>query len=408
MAPINTSPNASDKHSVPAVIGLLVLSIALRPAIVSIGPILLLIQNQYGLTFTQAALLTSIPDVCMGIFALVAPNLSRRFGTDRCVIAALVLLGAACLLRAVSPDAVFLLLSTFLVSIGIAIAGALIGGWIKAHFPHRPAFFMGIYAAGLSVGATLSALFTAPITEFAQNWRVGAGIWSLLCVTAVISWLWMARRFATSAPKVNTVDNRSAVIRMPWSNPQAWLVALYFGSSQFVVYALFAWLAPASTETALTTLPAGVLLGLFTAVFAIASVGAGLIPGRAHDRRGLLGITTVLALIGTAGMAFAPETSPILYVLLVATGLGMSFTVGMTLPLDNSKTPAEAGAWTVFMLFIGYLIAALGPVCFGALRDYTGSYDLAYDMLFAVLLFMLCLTPILKPASETGLQVPAT
>ncbi|MFJ7797225.1 MFS transporter [Pseudomonas sp. NPDC096950] len=171
---------------------------------------------------------------------------------------------------------------------------------------------MGIYAAGLSVGTTIFALFTAPITEFAQSWRVGAGIWSLLCVTAVISWLWMARRFAASAPTVNTVDNRSAVTGMPWSNPQAWLVALYFGSSQFVVYALFAWLAPASTETALTTLPAGVLLGLFTAVFAIASVGAGLIPGRAHDRRGLLGVTTVLALIGTAGMAFAPATSPIL------------------------------------------------------------------------------------------------
>ncbi|WP_449261896.1 hypothetical protein, partial [Escherichia coli] len=87
-------------------------------------------------------------------------------------------------------------------------------------------------------------------------------------------------------------------------------------------YALFAWLAPASTESALTTLPAGVFIGLFTAVFAIASVGAGLIPGRAHDRRGLLAITTLLALAGTAGMAFAAGTSPILYIVLVATGLG--------------------------------------------------------------------------------------
>ncbi|AIB35966.1 MFS transporter [Pseudomonas simiae] len=387
---------SSDKHSLAAVIGLLVLSIALRPAIVSIGPILLLIQNHYGLSFTQAALLTSIPDVCMGVLALLAPGLSRRFGSHRCMIAALLLIGVACLLRAVSPNAAFLLLTTFVISVGIAIAGALMGGWIKTHFAHRPAFFMGIYAAGLSVGATLSALFTAPITELTHSWRVGAGLWSLLSVTAVISWVWMARRFTAGAPRLAPPPAQS--IRLPWRTPQAWLVALYFGASQFVVYALFSWLAPASTETAVTHLSAGTLLGLFTAVFAVASVGAGLIRGKAHDRRGLLAACTLIALLGTAGMAFAPMAWPTLYVLLVAIGLGMSFTVGMTLPLDNASSPAQAGAWTVFMLFIGYLVAALGPLCFGTLRDHTGNYSLAYDMLFAVLVFMLCLTPVLKPA----------
>ncbi|NWA68140.1 CynX/NimT family MFS transporter [Pseudomonas reactans] len=393
---------STDKHSLAAVLGLLVLSIALRPAIVSIGPILLLIQDQYGLSFTQAALLTSIPDVCMGVLALLAPGLSRRFGSDRCMIAALVLIGVACLLRAVSPNAALLLLNTFVISVGIAIAGALMGGWIKTHFAHRPAFFMGIYAAGLSVGATLSALFTAPITELAHSWRVGAGAWSLLSVTAVISWVWMARRFAAGAPRLAPAPARS--IRLPWRNSQAWLVALYFGASQFVVYALFAWLAPASTETAVTHLPAGTLLGLFTAVFAVASVGAGLIPGKAHDRRGLLAACTLIALLGTAGMAFSPTAWPTLYVLLVAIGLGMSFTVGMTLPLDNATTPAQAGAWTVFMLFIGYLVAALGPLCFGALRDHTGNYNLAYAMLFTVLVFMLCLTPMLKPVQTNALH----
>jgi CP family cyanate transporter-like MFS transporter len=127
--------SVSNTHTVAAVIGLLVLSVALRPAIVSIGPILLLIQQQFQLSYTQAALLTSIPDVCMGVFALMAPNVSRRFGTDRCVIVALALLGVAMLLRAVSPDPLFLLGSTFFASVGIAIAGALIGGWIKTHLP---------------------------------------------------------------------------------------------------------------------------------------------------------------------------------------------------------------------------------------------------------------------------------
>lgn len=396
------------KHSVAAIIGLLVLSVALRPAIVSIGPILLLIQQHFQLSYTQAALLTSIPDVCMGLFALLAPHLTRRFGTDRCVIAALILLGAASLVRAVSPDPAFLLASTCLVGVGIAIAGALIGGWIKAHFPRRAAFFMGIYAAGLSAGATLAAVFTSPIAELTQSWRVGAGVWSVLSVTAVISWMWMARRFATSVgisppPKRATGTPAS----LPWIHPQAWLVATNFGAGQFVVYALFAWLAPASSETVVTTLAPGSLLGLFTAVFAVASVGAGMIPGKAHDRRGVIALSTSLATLGMIGMAFAPAWAPILYVVLAAVGLGMGFTVAMTLPLDNVATTEQAGAWTVFMLFVGYLVAALGPICFGALRDHTGSYVPSYEMLFAVLLFMLCITPLLKPARETSLQISA-
>ncbi|MFJ4345414.1 CynX/NimT family MFS transporter [Pseudomonas sp. NPDC089401] len=390
------SPASNDKQQLAAIVGLLVLSLALRPAIVSIGPILLEIQRHFALSFTQAALLTAIPDVCMGVMALLAPALARRLGSDRCVVAALALLGMAGVLRAVADSVPLLLLGTLLVSIGIAIAGALIGGWIKTHFPHRPALFMGIYAAGLSVGASLSAVFTAPISELAQSWRAGAGIWSLLSVSAVISWLWMARRFAL-APAAAANSNRQPA-RLPWRNPLAWRVALHFGASQFVVYALFAWLAPASTERALTTLPAGILLGLFTAVFAVASAAAGVLPGSGSDRRAALGLSNLVALAGVAGMAFAPAAAPTLYVLLVASGLGVGFTLGMTLPLDNADNPAQAGAWTVFMLFVGYLVAALGPICFGALRDHSGNHDLGFFMLVAVLAAMLCLVPALKPA----------
>lgn len=396
---------SGSKQSLAAVIGLLVLSIALRPAIISIGPILLLIQQHFQLSYAQAALLTSIPDVCMGVFALMVPSLAKRFGIYRCVITALLLLGAATLLRAISPNSFFLLGSTFLASVGIAIAGAMTGGWIKTHFPHRAPLFMGIYAAGLSVGATMAAVFSAPIAELAQSWRVSAGIWSVLCITAAASWVWMAKRFETPSPELKSRTSQSA--SLPWRNPQAWLVALNFGAGQFVVYALFAWMAPASLETAISAWSPGVLLGVFTAVFAVASVGAGIIPGKAHDRRIMLALSASLALLGVAGMAFSPTWSPVLYVVLTAVGLGMGFTVAMTLPLDNVTTIEQAGLWTVFMLFIGYLIAALGPLLFGALRDYTGHYGPAYKLLFAVLLLMICITPLLKPAAEESLQVSA-
>jgi len=394
---MNTPSSSSRGHTLAAVIGLLVLALALRPAIVSIGPVLLQIQQHFQLSYAQASLLTSIPDVCMALFALLAPGIARRFGADRTVIAALILLGAATLLRALSDSTAALLSSTVLVGVGIAIGGALIGGWIKTHFAHRASFFMGIYAAGLSVGATVAAVSTEFFAQLGGSWRLGAGVWAVLCVAAVISWRMLATRFATVKPAATTPVQ---TVRLPWNQPKAWLIALYFGLSQFIVYALFAWLAPAATEWAITTITPGALLGLFTSVFAVASFAMGSLAGRSPDRRLWLAIATALTVLGLAG--FYGQSWLIVSVMLIAVGLGMAFTLAMTLPLDNVHTAAEANTWTVLMLFVGYLIAATGPIVFGYLRDHTGGYDLSCLLLLVVSVVMLVLTPMLKPQSARG------
>ena len=79
----------------------------------------------------------------------------------------------------------------------------------------------------------------------------------------------------------------------------------------------------------------------------------------------------------------------------------MCFTLTMTLPLDNTHTPAEANAWSVFMLFIGYLLAALGPLTFGFLRDRTGEYFASYFMLFLVAIGITLMVPLLGPSSPS-------
>ncbi|MDR9754264.1 MFS transporter [Pseudomonas sp. SZMC_28357] len=400
---MNTHSPTSKGNTLAAVLGLLILALALRPAIVSIGPVLLQIQQHFQLSYAQASLLTSIPDVCMALFALLAPGIARRFGADRTVIAALILLGAATLLRALSDSTAALLSSTVLVGVGIAIGGALIGGWIKTHFAHRASFFMGIYAAGLSVGATVAAVSTEFFAQLGGSWRLGAGVWAVLCVAAVLSWRILATRFATAKPAAAPVAPVKP-IGLPWSQPKAWLIALYFGLSQFIVYALFAWLAPAATEWHVASISPGALLGLFTSVFAVASFAMGSLAGRSNDRRVWLAIATALTAAGLAGLY--AQTGLIIAVMLIAVGLGMAFTLAMTLPLDNVHSAAEANTWTVLMLFVGYLIAATGPIVFGYLRDHTGGYALSCLLLLVVSLLMLALTPLLKPQSA-AVAVPA-
>jgi len=97
----------------------------------------------------------------------------------------------------------------------------------------------------------------------------------------------------------------------------------------------------------------GLVLGLFACVFAISSFGMGLKAGRSSDRRRWLALSSVITIAGIGGLAFAPTAYPVLCITLIALGQGMYFTLTMTLPLDNTHTPAEANAWSVFMLFIG-------------------------------------------------------
>src|ERR1700733_13125383 len=169
-----------------AITSIVLVAIDLRPGIVSIGPILPAIREEFGLSHAGASLLTTIPDLLMGLLALPTPWLAKRFGRDKVILAALALLSGSTLGRAFAPNTPIVLLATAGVGAGIAIAGALIAGFIKANFPTRAAVLMGIYATALSFGSTISAAATGPIAQMApRGWRFASGSWSLLGVTEI-------------------------------------------------------------------------------------------------------------------------------------------------------------------------------------------------------------------------------
>ena len=61
--------------------GLFFAGLALRPQIVGVGPLIPSIQDDLGVSHAVAGLLTTIPVLCMGLFALPAPRISSRYGT---------------------------------------------------------------------------------------------------------------------------------------------------------------------------------------------------------------------------------------------------------------------------------------------------------------------------------------
>jgi CP family cyanate transporter-like MFS transporter len=101
--------------------------------------------------------------------------------------------------------------------------------------------------------------------------------------------------------------------------------------------------------------------------------------------------------VGIAAVAWSPLSAPFFWMAVCAFGLGGTFTLGMTLSLDNTDSVPEANAWNAFVLTVGYVIAAGGPIVVGQLRDVTGNFVVSSWLLAAVAAFMLSLTPFLKP-----------
>jgi CP family cyanate transporter-like MFS transporter len=375
-----------------AVVAIVLVAVNLRPGIVSVGPLLPSIIDEFHLSHTAAALLVSIPDVLMGALALPTPWLARRFGRDSVILVALFVLFASTVLRAFSTTTSELLAATAGVGAGIAIAGALVGGFIKARFPTRAALFMGVYATSLSLGSTVSAALTGPVaTQTSGGWRLAAGLWGGLGILAIGSWLMVTIAESRMCQPAGTVP----IHRLPVRNPTAWLIAVYFACINFLFYGLLSWTVPMYREAGLSPTVAGLALATFTATFMLANPIFGWLS-KSPDRRGWLALCAALSVLGLISIALAPASMPFAAIVCCAFGLGGAFTLGMTLPLDNTDSVHEANVWNAFVFTVAYLIAAGGPLIVGYLRDVNGNFKPSFILLAVVAGLMLSVTPFLR------------
>lgn len=391
-------PAAFSKTEWWLVLAIVLVAIALRPGIVSMGPALPAIIERFQLSHAMASMMTAIPDVLMGALALPTPWLVRRFGVNKVLMFALSVLSLSMLVRAYSPGSGLLMAATVGVGAGIAIAGAMFAGIVKASFAHRAALMMGIYATALSLGSTLSAGLTGWILQ-AAGWRVATGLWAVLGVIAMVAW-WQVIRKSVTTRAVNRTPPQAAPSRLPLRTPVAWMIALFFACVNFLFYAILTWTAAMYQESGMPAAEAGAVLASFTFCFMLASPVVGMYS-RHTDRRGWLAGCALVSTIGLAGMA-TPGAWPWLWVPLTALGLGGAFTLAMTLPLDHTHTPDAANRWNAFVLTVGYLIAACGPFIVGRMHDVSGHFESGFQLLCLVSCLMFLLSFTLKPGQHSS------
>jgi CP family cyanate transporter-like MFS transporter len=379
-------------------VGLFLVASNLRPALTSVSAVLETIGQDLDLSGAALGLLTTIPVLCMSIFALTAAWISERIGAERGVLWAVVLIGVATVGRLAGEQPVALFATTLLVGVGIAVAQAELPAIVKGRFPERAALVTGIYTFGISAGAAVAAGATFPLQQlFGGFWPGALASWSLLALVAAAFWLpFVFGHRATQQSDATT----GAVTSLPWRSRRAWLVSLFFGSQSCIYYSSLTWLAPLYSSQGLGEGQAATLFTVFMLVGIPASLLIPALADRWEDRRPWLALTIAFDIVGLAGVALIPLATPWApWVWAVALGIGVGglFPLALTLPVDNSADEEEAGQLTAMTFFVGYLLSALGPFAIGGLRDATGGYLLPFVALAALGVGMLVASFWLRP-----------
>ena len=105
--------------------------------------------------------------------------------------------------------------------------------------------------------------------------------------------------------------------------------------------------------------------------------------------------------IGLTGVALVPGPA-FLWAALLGAGLGMTFTLLLTLPTDISEHPRDVGGAAALMFLVGYLLASIAPSVLGAARDATGDFGASIWLLVGVGLVMIPLSWSLTTAPPTA------
>jgi MFS transporter, CP family, cyanate transporter len=123
---------------------------------------------------------------------------------------------------------------------------------------------------------------------------------------------------------------------------------------------------------------------------------------RSGDRRPWLMLTLILLTFGFCAAGLAPlaaSWAPWAWVVVLGLGVGGLFPLALTLPLDYSADADEAARLTAMAFFVGYVVAEVGPVAVGALRDATGGYAVPFAALAALRVAMLVASFQFRPRS---------
>ncbi|USX54595.1 MFS transporter [Lentzea sp. HUAS12] len=352
----------------PVMVALVFLvALNLRPALTSVGPLLPRIGGETGLSEGAQGLLGALPLLAFAVISPLVQHPARRFGVERTLLAALVVLAVGTALRSVLGDA-GLWIGTAVAGSAIAVGNVLVPTIVKRDYRDHVSMATGVYSACITVGASIASAVAVPLSH-AVGWRGALAFWAIPAL--VVTVLWLPRAW-TGRPVVESTSDESRPSASVWRQSAAWLVTAFMGLQSTTFYVMVTWLPTVEMSSGVPAAQAGVHLF----VYQIVGVASGLaIPRlvRADSQVAAAVTASVPMVVGVAGLLLLPSWS-IVWAVVAGLGTGASLVVALTLISLRGRGQQGTTQLSGMAQSLGYLLAALGPVLAGLLAEHTGSW----------------------------------
>jgi CP family cyanate transporter-like MFS transporter len=382
-----------------------VAGLTMRAPITSLPPLFPELSHRLHLSSAVLSLLAATPALCFGVVSAFAASLGRRFGEERVLLAALVVLAGGLVLRGAAPGAM-LFPGTILASGGIALLNVLLGSMIKRRWPERAGLGVGIYLLGLSGGAILGSLFSVPVYHASgDSVSLTLGLWAGPTALAALLWLpQLAQHGAGVAPV--TAATQVKVHR----HALAWQVTAFMGLQSLLYYAALSWLPTMFRDRGDSAITAGNLLALMGGANLVTSLLIPVVAQRMHGQRSLVVPSVIGITAGLAGSVWAPLGSAPVWVIVLGVSQGACLALAIFFTVARAPDPASAASLSGLAQSVGYLVASTGPLGLGLLHSATGGWNIPFVLLLVLggcelVSGLLAARPLVLPAGASATRV---
>ncbi|WP_261167375.1 MFS transporter [Microbacterium sp. Marseille-Q6965] len=388
------SAAAGGRFSLPLLLAAIgVIAVNMRVTITGVGPLLEQMSETTGNSVTVLSTLTSVPVFTWALLSPFAHPAARRFGLNRVVLAALVLLAIGTAVRSLPGPEFSLWFGTALIGVSLALANVLLPAVVKRSFGTRVPLVTSMYTALFAGCGALAAGAVVPLSHAVEpgggdtGWRFALAAVVATLPIALVLWIAHMRGFGPDAghPRAGRAARGPSV----WGDPVAWIVGGYMGVQAILFYVMITWLAPYSRSLGRTELVAGFDSMIFQVVGVIGSLALPLVM-RGRMERWVPAALPLLTIAGIGGILLAPGAL-IVWIILAGLCSGASIACALTLMATRAPDHQSASALSGMAQSVGYVIAALAPITFGALHTATGGWTASFLFVLAAAVAQLVL-----------------
>ncbi len=365
-------------------LGIILVATNLRAPITSVGPLVGTITEELNLTGAQAGLITTLPLIAFALISPIAPKLARRFGTEKTIFIALVLLLIGLSIRYI-PSIATLFLGTIVLGCGIAIGNVLIPSIVKKEFHQQSGLVTGVYSVSMNLtGAIASGVSIPLIQKLGWTWNQALTLWLALVLIALIGWLpQMKHNHIAETTETNTSESSI------WQSPLAWSISLFMGIQSFIFYVLVAWLPQMLISQGIPSAKSGGMLSLLQLTLLPTTFIIPIVAEKKENQKSLVIASFTLFTLGISGLMFSNSLVITTAIIFIGIAGGIAFSLSMMFFNLRTTTPKEAADLSGMAQSIGYILAAIGPFLFGVLHDLTGTWQPSLFLLIGMTFVLL-------------------